>query len=182
MITENKRPMKYVFLFASLFLSARSIGQGRPLVEYKDGAEPFKRLMAMAYMRSATEANGQFPDSSIHYLTILFTVDSTGRIGDQIFATTIGDTLNRPKLRVTDAIRRTSGAWINHTGHSIWVEQTFSLRSRELVKSTLPPAPVRTNVYGTGEHPADLVRLEPIPVESYGSVTLASRSTKDGQN
>jgi hypothetical protein len=178
MITENKEPMKYV-LFLSVFFTSQLLGQERPAVEYKDGARKLWNLLEGAYTRYGSAPLTEAPDSLLHYLTILFSVDSTGKIGDQIFATTIGDTLSMPKFKVTEAIRTTSGAWINHTGRTIWVEQTFTFRYKEMIRPGFVIQPVRTDVYEKGAPPLDFLRLEVISVEACCTVTQAIAAPKE---
>lgn len=104
---------------------------------------------------------------SSNLLIYLFPVDSGGRIGDRIIVNLVGDTAKTPALLI-DAIRKTDGMWINHTGRTVWVEQSFSHRYKgpDKLQNLLPS---RMDVYENWnrDHPADFVRLDPIPCETF---------------
>jgi hypothetical protein len=163
--------MKYLLLFACVTLSSHSMAQTGPLVEYKDGPRKLARLFGDAYMDNLMKAYDPEPDTNVQFFAVLFSVDSSGKVGERIIVTTVGDTTKIPAVAVIAAIRKTNGMWINHTSQTIWVEQSFSHRYKDPSKPQLL-LPSRIDVYEkeSMDHPRDFVRLEPIPCESYGPI------------
>ncbi len=176
--------MQYLLLFfTGILLSGYTIGQSGSLVEYKEGKRKLNRLLGNAYVNNLMKAYDPEPDTNAQYCDVLFSVDSSGKIGDRIGVTMLGDT-TKPPTQVIEIIRKTDGQWINHTGRTIWVEQSFSYRYKDPDRPRPSPLPIRVDIYERWkvDYP-DLVRLEPIPCESYGPIgdhKLSTDAIKSG--
>jgi len=155
--------MKYFVTISLIILSNYALGQTRPSIEYKEGSRKLMKLLGNAYFENSLGLSKDEPDTNLQFLSILFTVDSVGRVGDQFFTTLVGDTVKMPPLLI-DVIKKTSGNWINHVGRTLWVEQSFSYRYMDPNKPQLV-LPARMDIYEKGIRipSSDIVILDPIP-------------------
>lgn len=109
--------MRLIFslvILISVGLNAQTLDT--TLISYQGGIqklnnEVFLYLTHHGVLRDGMPCNRNF--------NILFTVNPNGEVGEKIAVFSVIDTLNSPK--VIEAIRNTSGKWINHIGKSVEV-------------------------------------------------------------
>jgi hypothetical protein len=164
--------MKYLLVILCIVMSYySSTAQSKPLVEYKAGSHKFMLLLDDAYVKSLANAYDPWPDTNQQYYEVLFSIDSNGKIGDQIIVTSVGDTAKIPSM-VINALRKTDGQWINHAGKTVWVEQYFCHQYVDPKKSRPPILHFGLEIYNNWkiDRPDNFVQLPPIISEGYPPV------------
>jgi hypothetical protein len=154
--------MKLLFFTSFIILSVCSVAQTGPIVEYKYGNHKFTIRAGNAYVNNLMENATTGADTVSQYCEVLFTVDSSGKIGERIMIALLGDTA-QPPLPLINFLRGSSGQWINHIGRTVWVEETFSYRYVDPDKQNPILLASTMDIYENGVHPRDVIRLEPNP-------------------
>ena len=148
-------------------------------LEYKGRPGGLGRLM----LNEVSNAD-RFSDEDFHkirhiYYDVQFRIDRTGKLGEQITINSVNDSSLRQTI--LQAMKKTQGHWINHTGKDMVVILPIHLNNESgdsvFTDSTMKMLPVWHASYNHWEE-SKILYLTSIEITTYPTVRKTSVTTK----